>query len=397
LIEGNCPNCGARVEINQSAICDHCKAILRSGDFDWVLTEITQESEWRPQRRHDVPGMLEMRTADPAFSRAELEDRSAVIYWRKAMAGRIGKIDPLRKFALDDICRRYEAALSTLPDGTRRYFGDCAVGSVDLLGVIVGEAENQAIVQVVWEGEMTVVAPGRAPEPSGNRSQAHTLFVLKRNAGVLSDASKGVSSAHCPGCGSPMTSDLSPSCSHCGRVLNDVSNGWVLSDILMTGSPEGAQLIAQLAPLRAATRSYGTVGASAEQISGVRPMPSPAGMLAWAVKMAVADGSVDPRERRLLESLAAKGGIDSARVNQMIAMALAGGLDVPDPEDKPSARIWLGAIASIAMADGTLQPAEMELLSAAAQRFGFSSEDITLILRQQQAALIAKARDSLRG
>src|SRR5207302_4081403 len=40
LIEGNCPNCGAAVEMNQAANCTHCKALLRSGQYDWVLAEI---------------------------------------------------------------------------------------------------------------------------------------------------------------------------------------------------------------------------------------------------------------------------------------------------------------------------------------------------------------------
>ena len=56
LIEGNCPNCGAAIEMNQSAKCSHCQAYLRSGEFDWVLTEITQLSEWRRGRHGLAPG-----------------------------------------------------------------------------------------------------------------------------------------------------------------------------------------------------------------------------------------------------------------------------------------------------------------------------------------------------
>ena len=59
LIEGNCPNCGAAIEMNQSAQCAHCKALLRSGEYDWVLTEITQASEWS-----GVDAAFEARVAD---------------------------------------------------------------------------------------------------------------------------------------------------------------------------------------------------------------------------------------------------------------------------------------------------------------------------------------------
>ena len=67
LIEGNCPNCGAAIEMNQSAKCPHCQAYLRSGEFDWVLTEITQQSEWRRGRHGLAPGTAEFQRSDPGF------------------------------------------------------------------------------------------------------------------------------------------------------------------------------------------------------------------------------------------------------------------------------------------------------------------------------------------
>jgi len=41
-----CPNCGAPVSINESGICSYCKATVTSGQFGWVLNNITQASEW---------------------------------------------------------------------------------------------------------------------------------------------------------------------------------------------------------------------------------------------------------------------------------------------------------------------------------------------------------------
>jgi len=41
-----CPNCGAPLEINESGVCKYCKANVVSGNFDWVLSKITQRDEW---------------------------------------------------------------------------------------------------------------------------------------------------------------------------------------------------------------------------------------------------------------------------------------------------------------------------------------------------------------
>jgi hypothetical protein len=42
-----CPNCGAPLSINESGVCSYCKATVSSGQFGWVLDNITQASEWQ--------------------------------------------------------------------------------------------------------------------------------------------------------------------------------------------------------------------------------------------------------------------------------------------------------------------------------------------------------------
>ena len=42
-----CPNCGAPLTINESGVCQYCKAVVTTGQFGWVLDTITQASEWQ--------------------------------------------------------------------------------------------------------------------------------------------------------------------------------------------------------------------------------------------------------------------------------------------------------------------------------------------------------------
>jgi hypothetical protein len=44
-----CPNCGAPIQLNAVGKCDYCASDITSGQFSWVLSEITQESVWRPR------------------------------------------------------------------------------------------------------------------------------------------------------------------------------------------------------------------------------------------------------------------------------------------------------------------------------------------------------------
>ena len=41
-----CPACGASLKINQSGHCEYCLALVTSGDFDWVLSEIEQDETY---------------------------------------------------------------------------------------------------------------------------------------------------------------------------------------------------------------------------------------------------------------------------------------------------------------------------------------------------------------
>ncbi|MGA2441090.1 MAG: TIM44-like domain-containing protein [Tepidisphaeraceae bacterium] len=383
LIEGNCPNCGAAVEINQSAKCKNCQAILRSGEFDWVLTEITQQSEWRRGRHGLAPGTADYQQKDPGFNRADVEDSASVMFWRKAMSDRVGKIDPLRKMATEEFCAAYAGGLRPEADGSRAYFGDCAVGGAHLLGVVPGAAQDSAVVEIAWEGERMIAHAGQTPQKTGQRIQTHSLYILTRKAGLTSDPGYSISSAHCPNCGAAITSDTSPGCSFCGTVLNDGTRGWVLSTITSAASDLGRQWTAGIA-----TAAEGTV-AHQKTISRV-------GVLAWTVKMVAADGTVDASEREILRSLAAKCHVEPIRLDQMIEMALAGRLGIPDPPDKETALVWLTTMAATAMAEGRLRPQEAKILSRAAQRFGFTNSDVNRLLRQQYAVRLGRARAELR-
>ncbi len=41
----HCPNCGAPIDLNQSAVCEYCGSVIESGDYDWVLSNIQGVSQ----------------------------------------------------------------------------------------------------------------------------------------------------------------------------------------------------------------------------------------------------------------------------------------------------------------------------------------------------------------
>jgi hypothetical protein len=242
LIEGNCPNCGAAVSINQNINCQHCSASLRGAQYDWVLTEITQESEWRPTRTADVPGLAQMVQRDRNFTPADLEDRASVMFWRLSLADRTASIDPLRKMATNDFLHKYAARFDHVPIDQRRIYLDAGVGSVTTRGLkrIVddaGGATDYALVEICWSGILYRFLPDGTPQRTTRDDLYHSWYLLERNGNVLTDPATTISSAHCPNCGAPLSNDASNACNYCNTPLTDGSHGWLLSQITPRNEP----------------------------------------------------------------------------------------------------------------------------------------------------------------
>ncbi|MEA3357630.1 MAG: Tim44-like domain-containing protein [Patescibacteria group bacterium] len=47
IIDRKCPNCGAPIKVDVAGVCKYCEANVVNGDYDWVLSEIIQKSEWQ--------------------------------------------------------------------------------------------------------------------------------------------------------------------------------------------------------------------------------------------------------------------------------------------------------------------------------------------------------------
>jgi uncharacterized tellurite resistance protein B-like protein len=410
LIEGNCPNCGGAIELNQNANCQYCGALLRSGQYDWVLAEITQECEWQPGRETSPPGLQALLTQDPGFNVQALEDRASVIFWRLATAERLANTKPLAKAALPQFIQQYESELRSRrdPTGTRTWYGDRAVGSVDTLGFLLafspspgtpgegwGEGFSRtpfdlALLEVRWSGTRFTIDRSGQIHRHEQSAVSHLLLVLARKPGVKSDTDKAIASAHCPTCGAPESNSASGVCDFCGATLNDGSQTWALLDAASMSHPRA------LAFLQRLREQIPSAQAEADGNGNGHPV-APAAALAWMIKMTLADGQLDPGERELLESYARSNNIPENRVEQMLAAARANSLDVPMPADNNEARAHLEVMARAALADGKITKEESALLQSAGERLGLSEYDVQQLIRRTRSDLFAEARQSLRA
>lgn len=411
LIEGFCPNCAAPIEVARLATCVACGSFLRSGEFDWVLAEITQEGEFNAAESPMIPGLEAFTKLDAGFNRQVVEDRASVAFWRRRAAERSGEIGPLRRMALEEHCQALQAELAPPENGERTWYQDIGVGAVDMLGVQAAEPFDRTFVQITWTGRRARQRTGAAVSvDNGAPSHFRSIFAFVRKHGVVTDLKHSLASAHCVNCGAPEKTGQEPVCEYCGTVQNDGSRDWVLEKVRPASDREMQTALSQIAPAQGTGRTRagvpgfmpqaapsGSPAGGASGVDGAAPPIIGSGMEAmWLlIDLVLADGVVDPKETEMLNEFAKQCSVPPERVLEMIEMRRASGAGGAGSEgitDPAEGRELLRALASLALADGRLSTEELELLQAVGRRFGLNPYEVKMMTNKERTRLYAEAK-----
>lgn len=421
LMEGNCPNCGAPLSINQSTQCPNCHAMIFSGEFDWVLTEITQASVWRPESELTVPGIGDLIKRDPNFSLAQLEDTASVMFWRKVSADLTGKINPLKKICTPVFASMYEELLKPDRNGVRAAWGHCAVGALRTLGVIAAakpssmahgnpspvplatgaagdetngnsagtETMDRALLQIDWSAQRFEIKPDGTTSRSAQAEVFHSILVLERDPDCQTNIHSGISSAHCPNCGAPLSDDAADSCPYCGAVLTDGSHGWVLAAMLPLAGTQAQNLLAGL-PI--ADTADEAAPSPAPHMVATAPM-----LVSWAAYNVLNGDAADDQFDGLLLKLGQDHGLPEQMTRQMILAGHMHSLAAPTPESPAQARQWLGDMIQTSLEMGPMTPPARTLFERIGGALGMGPYDLKLLINQQRGALRNRATQALQA
>lgn len=353
LAQGNCPNCGAPFSGGASNTCEHCKAIVNSGNYDWVLAEITQGSEYA-NANGAVDGLAKARQRDAELTTEVLEDRASLVFWRWIDAQVSGQPARLSKLASPAFVEQLKGELDALSaDGRQKVFQECAVGAVNTLSIGDDGARETANLELRWSAKMGVGPKGQ-PAPALPSVPQRWVFSLTRKVGAHSVSKAGVSTSRCPSCSAPLGDNASTSCEYCGAELASGEHDWVLT----------------------AAAPWEAFGARAPRPSGPRPTRVPdreerERLLYLMAAMAAADGVVDEKERKLLRMCAERWGVPFANV-ELALKSGAGLFDKLMTRGSAEAETFLRELVQMALVDGKIDRKERQLLEAAAAHLGLA-------------------------
>lgn len=219
--QGRCPNCGAGFEGGNANKCEYCGAIVNSGNYDWVLTQITQPSEYA-SHQVSASGLEMLLARDPDAAAEVLEDRALLLFWKWLEARALSDVKPLRKLATADALAEIEPLFAGRKQrGVAPKIHNAAVGGTRILAVEAGvDGLDKVHTEIRWSAAID------SPDVDSFRN----VLTMVRKSDAKTDRGVGLSNERCGECGAPLTDSDSSTCDYCGHDLTSADREWQFED-----------------------------------------------------------------------------------------------------------------------------------------------------------------------
>jgi hypothetical protein len=223
-LKGECPNCGYVPDnFSENNKCRSCGSIYNSGEFDWVLSEITQLEEWKEESSRDIEGLAELEGRNLSINREVIEDRASYLFWRWIYSRVKGTAAPLARDAVPGF-------IAEFPPNKHKLY-NTAVGAVDLVSVKLEGEDAIAKVKILWS---------TASEINDEPYHHENMFTLMMPVALKNPY--GLADHSCDNCGGPLPESDALKCTYCGSNLPAAVSDWLLAkiDIINWEQREGA-------------------------------------------------------------------------------------------------------------------------------------------------------------
>jgi uncharacterized Zn finger protein (UPF0148 family) len=364
----SCPNCGSPLPADMGEVsrCESCGTLTNSGEYDWVLSEITQADDYisahpkLAKSENLTEKIRKIINENDDFAVQLVEDKASNGYLQILTAKACKDPSIMRRFVSDKVFNDINIDESGFITAYNRIY----LNDVFLVGISEESDKNVLHIAVKSSYQRIEIDNNNRISRIDQAVVSHTEVVFMsrdKNAAV----SKGSLYAHsCPSCGAPVENSLSISCAYCGSIMNSTSTEWIITDIMSLSSYN------QWRNSNKSDLSYSVDTGLIDKLYDVRDFAFNNVMLVIA-----ADGVYADEERAFAEDLAKKWGYSVEKLKPFFAMARNSQLVIRMPDDPKKQTKIFKLMKKAAVSDKSISVEEQKLLDYIKSEYGLEGSD----------------------
>ena len=349
----NCPSCGApQKDLSEVCKCEYCGTFMNTGEFDWVLSEITQADDYaanspKVAKARNLPASVrEIVDLNKDFSVQLAEDKVSNGYLQIMTSQTLKDPAIMRRFVSDSL---YDKIANNLKSGNYVY-NRLYLNYVTLIGVKTDNDKNHLAVAVKSTFQRVKTSGDSFTFIDQVPASKTEVVIISRDKNA--PASKGSVYAHiCPSCGGSVKDSTDVKCQYCGNVLNSTKNEWIITDII------SVQEYNEMVQKEKTSFELSVKPSMLDSLYDSRDFA-----LNNLIVLAMADGVYQKEEEEFVRETAKKLGYNLTKISGLLALAQTGALSIKMPQDIKARQKIYSLMKKIAEADGNISEQEKAVL-----------------------------------
>ncbi|MDB5227558.1 MAG: hypothetical protein JWN78_1751 [Bacteroidota bacterium] len=350
----NCPNCGGDLPNNggETAKCPYCSTITYLGDYDWILTEITQPDDYyNSNSKYEKQGKFSKQIREQIgekqdFSLQLLEDKASNGYMQMMTALALKKPEITRRFVSDKLFDKLQQQIKTQP---RFVFNRLYLNHVTSFDYFRENGKDNIVIALKRSSQQIKNTDG-SPAFDSVVFSYNEILIMSRDAGAVKP--QGSLYAHsCPNCGAPVKDTIDTQCSYCHAQLNSTKFEWIISDWMSAAEYED---------FKKASGTTLTINKNIDELDDLFSVRDYA--LNNVLMMVSADGRITEEEKQYINMLAKKWNYDLNKIQGFLMLAQTNKLVVRMPQDAKQKQKIISLMEKAANIDNSISSEEKALL-----------------------------------
>ena len=353
----NCPNCGNSIEnkLGEISKCPSCGTQINNGDYDWLLSEITQPEEFASNygqlknRKNFYERLKQKGLSSSEFSPQYIEDKASNSYLQLKVAFALSDQKRVARFCSNEFTENSKLKFKETYLYNRLFIKD-----VSLINIYENPTSMLAALSITCVTQKVTIQNNNLQIINASPIATNDILILSRSKKIASN--KYSAMAHnCSNCGAPVEDSLQLTCKFCDSALNDNSKDWIVENLLSQ-----QEYITFKQGFEGGINTNKQENNLSDNDLDIRDYA-----LNNMMVVACADGTIQDEERDFLIATAKQMGYNSKKITELFDQVKTTGLALKMPkEDKQRAKI-LKLMHKISNADGDFNAKEKAVLTEA--------------------------------